>query len=165
MLAFALGDHLGGRTEPFDRHHLAHVLGVDPGVLQADRSAERVADDRERSELLLVHELGDVVDVVDQGVAGPDHPLGVTVAPKIRRDDVVFAAQRLRDPVPVAAVVAPSVNEQQWGRVLVSPGDVVKPEALREVTVRGGARNGILHADIVADRGRIGVQPCATEDR
>ena len=141
----ALGELRGGGSEALDRHDLHHILGIDPRVLQGDRSAERVADDRDRGLLLLVYELRDVGDVVDHRVVATEHPLGITVATQVRSDDVVVAAQVLRYPVPVAAVVAAAVDEQQGRGSFVSPIGVMQAQPLREVRARCRPRDRCGH--------------------
>ena len=105
---------------------------------QADRAAERVRDDRDRRELLLMDQLRQVVDVVDHAVVRAGDPLRVAVAAQVGREDVPVVAQPLGDPVPVAAVVAAAVHEHERRRALVAPVDVVQAQALRHVELRGG---------------------------
>src|SRR5438477_11160002 len=65
------------------------------------------------------------------------------MAAQIRRQDVPVLAQRRGDPVPVAAVVAPAMHQQQRRRGRVAPIDVMEPQPLREIDPRGraGARD------------------------
>ena len=53
-------------------------------------------------------------------------------------------AQRRRHPVPVAAMVAPAVDQQQRRRGRVAPVHVVQPQPLREIDAGGGT--GCVHA-------------------
>ena len=66
--------------------------------------------------MLLAHELGEVVDVIDHRVARAVHPLRVAVTAQVGRDHVVAIAQRQGDPVPGAAMVASAVDEDQRRR-------------------------------------------------
>src|ERR1051326_213627 len=108
-------------------------LGVDAGVAQGDVAAERMADDSHRREVPLVDQLREVIDVVRGSVMPGIGPLRVAVTAEVRGDDVIFVPQRGRDPVPVAAMVPPAMDEQQrWG-VRVAPVDVVQPQTLRKI--------------------------------
>ena len=111
--------------QSLDRHHLCHLVRVHAGVFQGDGPAQGVPDDRDRLQVLLGDELGDVVDVVDHGVAGAVDPLRVPVSAQIGGDDVVVVAQGLRHPVPVAAVVASAVDEEQGRLLFVPPVDIM----------------------------------------
>src|SRR3954468_20161843 len=59
------------------------------------------------------------------------------MAAQIGRQDMPVAAQRRRDPIPVAAMVAPAMHEQQRRRGWVTPIDIVQSQTLREVNPRG----------------------------
>src|SRR5262249_30500661 len=48
-------------------------------------------------------------------------------------------AQRLRDPIPVAAMVASAMHEEQRRRGGVAPIDVMQPQPLRKINARGWA--------------------------
>ena len=121
----------------FDGHQLAHALRIQPGVGQRHRTAHRMADQRDVLDAGLPHQLGDVVDVVDGGVAAAHQPLRIAVAAQIGRDDVVVVLELLRHPVPVAAMVAPAMHKQHGRRPFVAPIHVVQPQPLREVDVGG----------------------------
>src|SRR5512143_922427 len=71
--------HLGRGTKTFDRNDLLHGLRKDAGIKETDGSAQRMRDDRDRYHLFLVHELGDVVDVVDFVVARAGRPIAIAV--------------------------------------------------------------------------------------
>ena len=137
-LVRALGEHARRRARaPRWRPACATVSGIDPGVAERDVAAERVGDDRDRRQPLLVDELGEVVDVAGHRVAAVGRPLAVAVAAQVGRDDVPVVPQRRRRPVPVPAVVAPAVEQEQRRLVRIAPVHVVQPEALGEVRVRG----------------------------
>ena len=68
------------------------------------------------------------------------------MAAQIGRQNMPVAAQRRRDPIPVAAMVAPAMHEQQRRRGRVTPIDIVQSQPLREVDPRG--RSGAV--EIVA---------------
>src|SRR5215467_3742626 len=59
------------------------------------------------------------------------------MAPEIRRDDVPVVAQRLRRPVPVPAMIAPAVHEEERRLPRIAPVYVMQAQALRVVAVRG----------------------------
>ena len=81
------------------------------------------------------------VDVVGQMIDAAAGPLRVPVAPEVRGDDVIFLPQRLRHPIPIAAVVLPAVHQEQRWRVSVAPVDVVQSQALGKIDVRGRTVN------------------------
>jgi hypothetical protein len=100
-----------------DGDQLGDRLRIEAGVAQGNGTSERVGDDGHRGHLGLKQELGDVVDVVQLVVAAADHPLRVTMSAQIRRDDVIVVSERLRDPVPVPAVIPTTVDEQHGRRI------------------------------------------------
>src|SRR5690348_15194125 len=59
------------------------------------------------------------------------------MAAQVGGKDVVIVAQGARDPIPVAAMVAPAVNQKKRRRAGISPIDVMQPEALGEINPRG----------------------------
>ena len=63
---------------------------------------------------------------------------------------MVTISQTLSDPIPISAMVAVPMNQQQRWRILIAPVDVVQSEALRKIDVRGGTGNLRLHAGILA---------------
>ena len=77
-------------------------------------------------------ELRQVVDVVDHSVVRARQPLGIPVAPEVERQDVPIATEALGDPIPVAAVIEPAVDEHERRGGRVAPVDVVQAQALRE---------------------------------
>ena len=46
-------------------------------------------------------------------------------------------AQRVGDPVPVAAVIPPAMNQEQWRRGRIAPVDIMQAKSLRETDPRG----------------------------
>src|SRR3546814_1943819 len=72
-----------------------------------------MADDGERLQLELVDELRDVADIVRHRIDAALDPFGIAVSAQVGGDDVPVVAQPLRHPVPVAAMIAPAVNQQQ----------------------------------------------------
>ena len=129
-LVAALGNHLGRRPEAFDRHQLAHLVGMDAGVAQADVAAQRMRHDRHRRQVLLVDELRQVVDVGRHRVIAVRRPLAVAMPAEIGADHVPVLAQSLRHPVPVPAVIAPAVNEEKRRRFRVAPVDIMQTQTL-----------------------------------
>ena len=113
--------------------------GIDAGVAQRDHAAERMRDDRHRRQLLLMDQLREVVDIGGDRIAAVGRPLAVAVTAQIGRQDVPVVAQRLRHPVPVAAMVAPAMHQQQRRRAGIAPIDVMQPQPLREIDARGRA--------------------------
>ncbi len=134
----ALLDHAARReAQPLDGDKLAHRLGIQAGVAQRDHAAERVGDDGHRRQLLLVDQLGQVVDI-GGGVVDPvRRPGAVAVAAQVRGDDVPVVAQLARHPVPAAAMVASAMHQQQRRGGGIAPVDIVQPQPLRDEDVRG----------------------------
>ena len=138
------GDNRRGGAQALDRDDLLHVLGECAAVVEDDTCAERMGDDRDRRHLLLMDDLGQVVDVGRLVIAAANRPRAVAMAAKVRRDDMVAIAKPFGDPVPVAAMVAPAVDQQQRGRGLVAPVDIVQSQALRVIEVGRRALHGVL---------------------
>src|SRR3546814_13829108 len=63
-------------------------------------------------------------------------------------EDMIAGRQLFGDPVPVAAMVAAAVDEQQRRGAAIAPIDIVKLQPLRDEAVRGGA--GTCHRIILA---------------
>src|SRR2546422_8456675 len=91
------------RAEPPDGDETGDRAGIDAGVAEGDLTAQRVGDDRDRRQALLMDELGQVVDVAGQGVAAVGRPLAVAVPPEIGRENVPVVPPRRGGPVPVPA--------------------------------------------------------------
>ena len=87
----------------------------------------------DRRQFLLMDELGQVVDVARHRVVAGRRPGGIAMPAQVGGDDVVFVAQCGGHPVPVAAVVAPAMQQQQRRRGRVAPVHVVQPQPLREI--------------------------------
>ena len=115
-----------------------HQLREGAGEDRRDGAAQRMRDHRQRRQAPLTHQLGDVLHVFQVGVGAAEGPLRIPVAAQIGRHHVEAFAQRLRQPVPGMAMVVNAMHQQQIGRGVVAPIEVVKPQALREVAVRRG---------------------------
>src|SRR3546814_11757515 len=98
------------------------MLRIDAGIAQREMGAEGMGDDRDRRQLLLVDELGDVIDMGRRRIAAVGGPLAVAMAPEVGRDDVKVRPQLLRHPIPVASMIATAVRseERRVGRECVS---------------------------------------------
>ena len=94
--------------------------------MQADCPAKRVANYRNGLMFGLMQQLGDVVDIVGETIAAPDHPLRITVAAQVRSNDMPIFAQGFCDPIPIPAMVSTTMYEKKWRRVRIAPVDVVK---------------------------------------
>ncbi len=125
------------RTKPLDRHQPADVLRIDPAIAQRNVAAERVGDDGNRRQFLLMDQLRQIIDVVRHGVAAGRRPGGITVAAQVRCDHVVVPPQIAGDPVPVAAMIASAMQQDQRRRIGVAPVDVVQTHSLRDEMPRG----------------------------
>jgi len=104
-------------------------------------------DDGNRAAVELVDQLGEVIDEAIDRVIAVGRPGAVAMAAQIGRDDVVMVAQPFGDPVPVAAMVAAAVDEQQGRCARIAPIDIMELEPLRDKAVRGGA--GTCHRIIL----------------
>ena len=91
-----------------------------------------VGDDAHRRQMLLVDQLGQIINEGRHGIVAAGGIGAVAVAADVGGDDVIVAAQILGHPVPVAAVVAPTVQQDQRRGIGVSPVGVVQPQALRD---------------------------------
>ncbi len=84
---------------------------------------------------LLVDELREVVDVAGHRVAAVRRPLAVAMPPQVGRDDVPVLPERLRRPVPAAAVIPATMDQEERRLLRMAPVHVVKAQALGEVRV------------------------------
>ena len=100
----------GGGPRPSIATSLSTFSGIHAGVAQLMCPPSEWPMIGHRREPALMHELGDVVDVVDHAVVAADQPLRIAVPAQVGRDDVVVVAQLLGRPVPVPAVVATAVH-------------------------------------------------------
>src|SRR3546814_10762698 len=91
-----------------------------------------MGDDRDRRQLLLVDELGDVIDMGRRRIAAVGGPLAVAMAPEVGRDDVTVRPQLLRHPIPVAAMIATAVQQEEGRRVRIAPVNIMQPQARSE---------------------------------
>src|SRR5215470_7225953 len=82
-----LGEHLGRPTETLDGDEVPHFLWINAGIAECDVASERMPDDRDGCQLLLMNELCHVIDVTCHGVAAGSRPLAVAVAAQVGRDD------------------------------------------------------------------------------
>src|SRR5580700_683108 len=128
-----------GTAERFDGHEPTDLFRVDTGIADRDVAAERMRDDGDRRQLLLMDQLRQVVDIGGRRIVAVGGPLAVAMAAQIGRQDVPVLAQRGSHPVPIAAMVAPAMDEQKRRRARVAPVDVMQPEPLREIDARGRA--------------------------
>src|SRR6266542_2432040 len=155
-LLATLGQDARRGAESFDGDQLRHRLWIDAGVAERDVAAERVGDDRDRGQPLLVDELGEVVDIAGHRVAPIRRPLAVAMAPQVGRDHVPVVPERGRGPVPVPAVITPAVDQEQRRLAGIAPVHAVQPQPLGEVHVRRRSRCAVAH--------RVGAGPSASDD-
>ena len=119
---------------------------------------ERVSDDRYWCKILPMWiQLRQVIDVVGHGVVTCRGPGGIAVPAQIGRNDVVVSAQIGGDPVPIAAVIAPAMQQDERRRVRIAPVHVVQSQTLGEIDARG--RSGFRQHILVT---RSAVFSCAT---
>src|SRR3546814_7960005 len=71
-------------------------------------------DDRQRAEIELMDQLREVIDEAVHVVIAVRRPGAVAMPAQVGGDDMITALQLFGDPVPVAAMVAAAVDEQQW---------------------------------------------------
>src|SRR5215469_14441077 len=74
-----LGEHLRRPTQTLDGDEMAHFLRINAGIAECDVASERMPDDRDGREFLLMNELRHVIDVARHGVAAGSRPLAVAV--------------------------------------------------------------------------------------
>ena len=77
------------------------------------------------------------------------------MAPQIGADHVVTVAEGGGDPVPVTAMIAPAMQQDQRRRVGVAPIDVMHAQALGEERVRGRAWKGHAWSWVMGGGGTI----------
>ena len=87
------------------------------------------------------------------------------MAADVGGDDVIVAAQILGHPVPVAAVVAPAVQQDQRRGLGVAPVGVVQAKALRDEGLRRGADEGVGHENSCPENGALRIQKPNRQDQ
>lgn len=104
-----------------------------------------MADKRGILQTGVMDQPGKIVDVVRQAIAAPFGPVGIAVPAQVWRNDMEVRLQRLRDRIPVAAVVEPAMNKDQRRCGFVAPVGIVQPQTLRLVKAicRFGHRQAI----------------------
>ena len=147
---FAVGFDVGAGAgaQALDGDEVGDVFRENAGVTQRDIASQRMSDDSQRRQMPLIDQLREVVDVVRHCVMAGIRPLRVAMPAQIGCDDVILVRQRPRDPVPVAAMVAPAVDQQQRRRVRVPPIHVMQAQALREEHPRGWSVHEVFPCQI-----------------
>src|SRR5215471_12628122 len=126
-LCEALGHRLGRWPEPFDRDEALYLVGIDPRITRRDIASERVADESDGRKPTLMNELREVVDIARHAVVAVLRPLAIAMPTQIRRDDVPAIAQSPRYPVPIARMIAAAMDQDERGRIRVSPIEIMQP--------------------------------------
>ena len=116
-------------SQPFDRHHPVHAVGVNRRVAQANRPAQGVRNQANGTGRNNVDQGGDVRDVLGDGVGGTRRPGAVPVAAQIERVDVPGIAQGTGHPVPAARMIPSAVDQQNRRPGLISPVPELEFEA------------------------------------
>ena len=75
----SLGKSLRGCPQPLDGDELSDAIGINAGIAERDHAAQRMRDYRDRGELLLVDQLGEIIDVTGHRVVAVGRPLTVSV--------------------------------------------------------------------------------------
>src|SRR3546814_14897044 len=94
-----------------------HILRIDAGIAQREIGAEGLGDDRDRRQLLLVAELGDVIDMGRRRLAAVGAPLAVAMAPEVGRDVVKVRRQLFAPPTPIAPSTATTRQREEGAAV------------------------------------------------
>ena len=102
-------------------------------------------------------QLREIVDVAIHRIVAVRRPLAIAVAAQVGRNDVPVGAQGLSHGVPVAAMVATAMHEQQRRRVRVTPLHEVQALALGEKRLRrwSGQIGRHIGVSITNDPGRL----------
>ena len=77
-------------------------------------------------------QLREIVDITSNCIIAVRRPLAVAMAAQIRRQNMPVVPECVGDPVPVATVVTPAVDEKKWRPAGITPIDVVQPQSLRK---------------------------------
>src|SRR3546814_16195392 len=108
-------------------------------------------DDRQRAEIELMDQLREVIDEAVHVVIAVRRPGAVAMPAQVGGDDMITALQLLCDPVPVAAMVAAAVEEQEWRGAAIATGDIVQ---LQDRKGGGEGRGGTGRGDRGGRRNR-----------
>src|SRR6516225_12144538 len=69
------------RAQPFNGDQPSDVVWINAGIAQRDHAPERMGEDRDRRELLLVDQLSEIVDITGHAVFPVGRPLTIAVPP------------------------------------------------------------------------------------
>ena len=81
-------------------------------------------------QILLMNELCQIIDVFAMAIGATVDPFGIPVTPKVRCDNVIIIPEFLGDPIPVVAVIAVSMHQSKWWRILITPVEVMEAQSL-----------------------------------
>src|SRR5579864_8201963 len=79
--------------------------------MENDGASQRVADEPDGKLTNHVQQNREVQHMLGHRIDGPWSPSAVAVAAQIKSIDVIMLTQRARDPIPVARMVQPSMNQ------------------------------------------------------
>ncbi len=82
----------GRKAQAFDRHCLAHLVRIEPGVVQHDDASERVTNDADRKVVDDVEQRRQIENVFGDTIHRARRPGAVAVSAQIERVDVVLLA-------------------------------------------------------------------------
>src|ERR1700674_2365419 len=150
-----LCEHLRRWSKSLDGNDATHLVRIQAGIAQRDVAAQRVSDDGNRCEFDLMSDLRQVVDIGCHRVITVRGPGAVAVAAQIRGHDMPVGAQAVGHPIPAAAMVPSAVSQQQWRCRRIPPVDVVQLQALRNITMRGGAGTDHIGRSLFRSRSSI----------
>ena len=70
-------------------------------------------------------QLGEIINISRDCVIAVGRPLAVAVTAQIRRQNMPVMPQCIGDPIPVAAVVAPAMDEEKRRRLRIPPINIM----------------------------------------
>jgi hypothetical protein len=98
-------------AEAFDGDGFVYAVWIDTRVVQDDATAEGMARQANGEIVDDVKQGGEIENVFGHRVSGAWSPAAIAMAAEVEGENVIVAAQRLRDPIPIAGVVEGAVDQ------------------------------------------------------
>ncbi len=107
-----------------------HFVRKGSRIHQSDHPAHRMTDNCCFLHCRGTHQTCQVIHVIRQTVAAAFRPTGVSMATEIGGHNMKVRLQCSSDPIPAAAMVAASMDEDQRRRCAITPIGIMQPQAL-----------------------------------
>jgi hypothetical protein len=123
------------QTYALEHYQAFNSIRINTSVERRNGATHGMSDQSQRCKLGLVHQLRDVIDIIEIVITSPFAPFRVSMATQVRCDQVIVPGKVLGEPVPGVAVVLNPVQKQHGGLVRVTPIQIVQPQAFGKIAV------------------------------